>query len=113
MTRTPYILKEEELEILLNGITTRGADETYKAMKNRTFMAIQQIDDADEILMDQYDTVLKKARNLNVENEDSEKLQKILYHLASILRILAHEIYREYLKAGKERDNERFLRLVK
>lgn len=112
MTRVTYVLKKEELEILLNGMIAHGTDKTYIAMKNRTVIAMQQIEDADEILMDQYDTVLKKARSLNAENND-EKLQKTLYQLASLLRILAHEIYREYLKAGKERGSKRFLHIVK
>ena len=112
-THTPYILKEDELEILLDGIVTRGVDETYEAMKARSLGAAQKIPDADEILMDQADTVLKRARNLEIKNEEDEELLKTLYKLHGVLRILSHEIYREYLKTDKERDNERFIRLVK
>ena len=113
MTRKPYILKEEEIEILLNGIIEFGIDETYERMKYRALAGMKQSADVDEILMDQADTVLKRARNLSTDDESGAELLKSLYQLSAMLRMLAHEIYREYLKTDQERDNKRFLRLVK
>lgn len=111
--RTPYTLKENELEMLLNGMTKYGADKTFDVMKKRSLASMEDTKDSDEILMDQYETVLKRARGLSIENEEDEQLQKSLYQLSSLLRVLAHDIYREYLKTDKERNNKRFLRLVK
>lgn len=111
--RTPYILKEQEMEMLLNGMAKYGADKTYEVMKKRSLASMEDVTDTDEVLMDQYESVLKRARELTVESDDDKELQNSLYQLSSLLRVLAHEVYREYLKIDKERDNERFLRLIK
>lgn len=112
MTRESYIMPEEEIEILINGIIEHGDEETYSRMRDKTLFIIDKKDDVDEMLMDMHETVLIRAREVVVENEGNQELQKILYQLASILRILAHEIYRTYIRNGSSRDSERFLRLV-
>lgn len=113
MIRPLYIFKKEELRILLNGMITRGPEVLYNTMKSRALMSMKKVSYADDIIMDQYEAVLKVARTQSNESWEDKKTKNILYNIASLLRILAHVIYREYLKIDRERDNERFLRLVK
>jgi hypothetical protein len=112
MTRKPYTLSEEEIEVLIDGIMKHGDEATYMQMKYKTLISMDKKDDLDEMLMDMHETILARARKSSTENKIDKELRKILYQLASMLRILAHEIYREYIKNGKSRDSERFLRLV-
>lgn len=112
MTRKPYTLPEQEIEILISGLMEHGDEETYNRMRDKTLSVIDKKDDLDEMLMDMYETMITRARESVVENEKDKELQNILYQLASILRILAHELYRTYIKNGKGRDNERFIRLA-
>lgn len=108
MIRKPYTLKEEELKHLVDGIKNHGVEETQEQMRQRVLLAMAYDPNMDESLMDMYDSVLKRARSPVVGEED----KKILYTLSSMLRILAHEAHRTYIKAGKEKDNTRFLHLV-
>ena len=112
MIRKPYVLKEEEISTLVHGMMTHGDEETYVRMRDKSLVSMQQIDDMDEMLMDMHETMLKRAREAEIENDQDKQVKQILYQLASMLRILAHDINREYRKRGKEKDGERFLRLV-
>lgn len=106
MSRNPYILTEGEIKVLFKGLVEYGEDETYGRMRDKVITAMLMEDDIDDMLMDMHDTILKRAR----QSKDEE--QKVFYRLAVILRKLAHEIYYTYIKAGKKRNNERFLRLI-
>ena len=112
MTRKPYMLKEEEIEVLVSGMMEHGVQATYDRMFDRAIKTMKVTDDMDEMLMDMHDTVLIRARDFVVENDNDKELRKTLYQLANMLRTLGHEVYYKYIKAGKERDNDRFLRLV-
>jgi len=112
MTRKPYILKEEEIDTLVQGISEHGDEETYIKMRDKSLIAMSGTDDVDEMLMDMYETMLARSRSASDEDETGKELKKILYQLTSMFRILAHDINREYRKLGKERNGERFLRLV-
>ena len=112
MTRAPYILKEEELTILVDGLILRGAQETYDAMFAKVEFAMQNDEYMDEMLMDMHETVLKKARALEEETDFDESFQDALYQVASLLRILAHDIHLRYAKIGKEKGHQRFLHSV-
>lgn len=112
--RKPYILKRQEVEHLLMGLTTHGRDETHTRMMAKATEAMKKDEFLDEKFMDMYDTLLKRARHLEPSDEDEKKLQEAYYTLASMLRNIAHRVYYTYIKQGKARDleNERFLRLV-
>jgi len=112
MTRKPYILKEEEIDTLVQGIVEHGDEETYAKMRDKSLVAMRNVKDMDEMLIDMYETMLERARSANDEDQTDKELKKILYQLASMFRILAHDINREYRKLGQERNGERFLRLV-
>jgi len=113
MTHRPYVLDKEEFDELVNSVIRLGSDEVYDAMRRRAFTKIKQVRYADEILMDQHLTILGKARKLIIKNEDDKELYKTLCDLASMLRKLAHEIHREYLRMNAERDSLRFLHIVR
>jgi hypothetical protein len=107
-----YILKEEELNMFVQSIIKYGDDETYNRMLTRSLIAINEIDDADEMLMDMHQAVIKRARNIGENNDNEKSIKSVYYRLASILRILAHRIQREYIRKGHVKNSERFLRVV-
>ena len=108
--RTPYILQEAEIQTLLHGMANYGLKETYNRMKEKAIGAMSNDDYVDEMFLDMYETILKQARELNQEEKDERELQLILYQLSSMLRTIAHDIYRMYLK--KEKNSPRFLKLI-
>lgn len=112
MTREPYILKAKEIQSLVAGLAAHGPQLTYEQMRKRATQAMENANDVDEMFLDMHEYMLKKARELEVEDDDDLKLQIFYYTIASMLRKLAHEIYRAYLKLGKERASNRFIRLV-
>ncbi len=112
MERKPYVLKNDEIETLIKGIMEYGDEETYARMLNKSLVTMQNIEDMDEMLMDMYETMLEKARSTKDEDKSSKELRLIYYQLASMFRILAHQIQREYIKKGQNKQGERFLRLV-
>lgn len=109
MSYKPYKIKEEEISALLFGLTEYGEEDTYFKMKLKIIVAMEDNDYMDQNLLDMHETVLKKARNTDKE---LFQMKKNLYTLASMLRILAHEIHKGYKRESPERDSKRFLHLV-
>lgn len=121
MIRKPYIMKMEEMQTLIASLVTKGAEETYARMRAKAFMAMDKTADIDEMFLDMSETFLKKGRSeLESSDEEDEEVEddgrptliSIYYTVAFLLRRLAHEVYRRYIKMGKQRDNDRFIRLV-
>jgi len=110
--RKPYILKTEEVDTLLKGLISHGEEVTYERMKNMAFGASQERPDMDDVFLDMYEGMIKKARSVDSDEEDAKKLSHDLYTLAGMMRNIAHQLYRAYNRAGMSRDNDRFLRLV-
>lgn len=112
--RKPYILKKQEIDALLLGLTSHGPKETYVRMLEKAKEAMKKDDSMDEKFMDMYDALLKRARQIEPSNNDEVKLQAAFYTLAEMLRNIAHRVFYSYVRQGKARDfdNERFLRLV-
>lgn len=111
--RKPYILKAEEVDTLLKGLVSHGEEVTYERMRERAFNASQERPDMDDIFLDMYEGMIKRARHIDTgEEEDAKKLSGDLYTLASMMRNIAHQLYRAYNRAGMSRDNDRFLRLA-
>jgi len=102
-------IREDELEPLIDGIVNFGFNETYAEMKTKIPSIIECVEDADEVLLNQSNVVLQKARS--VCPFDSEE-GKILYKISFLLRKLAHEIHRIYIKLGKVKKHEGFLYLM-
>lgn len=115
MERKPYIMKVEEIQTLIAGLITHGPEDIYGKIKAKAFFAMENKDDIDDMFLDMAETLLKKGREeLEEDDEDGENpsIANIYYTLSYILRKVAHETYSKYLKLGKERDNNRFIRLV-
>jgi len=108
--RTPYILKNNEVNALLAGLAAHGASKTFEQMKGRATTAMEKSDDIDEMFLDMYDGMLKRARKTDDKGE--KELQSAYYLLTSMLWRLAHEIHFAYLKSGKQKDSTRFIHLV-
>ena len=113
MSRKPYIMKSEEIQTLIAGLLSYGPEETYNKMRAKALFSIDQKDDIDEMFLDMSETLLKKGREeLENETDENPSLASIYYTLSSILRKLAHEIYIKYIKQGKTRSSNRFIRLI-
>lgn len=120
MSRKPYIMKVEEMQTLIASLITNGPEETYTRMRAKALLAMEQTDDIDDMFLDMSETFLNKGRaelesdDEKAEGEEDEEpsIAYIYYNLAFMLRRLAHEVYRRYITKGKQRDNERFIRLV-
>jgi hypothetical protein len=103
--RKPYIMSEEEINMLVNGILSFGHNETHSRIKSRAETAMVAGDNfVDETLMDMYETVLSRAR---VSEDDMVK--SAMYCLTRILRSVAHEA-RKYYRNKSE--SHRFLHLA-
>lgn len=112
MSRKKYILKTEEIEALLKGIVENGPEDTYNKMKEKAYASIEKMTDLDEMFLDMSEDFLDRARIEPGDEENSKQIRDIYYILNSMLRTLAHEVYRTYKKSGKEKPGERFVRLV-
>ena len=112
--RTPYVLQEAEVQTLLHGIINHGPKETYDKMKEKAITAMSNDVYVDEMFLDMYETILKRARELHQNEKDSDEgeLQLVLYQLSSMLRTIAHDVYRMYIKKGKNKNSPKFLRLI-
>lgn len=112
MSHNKYIMKEEEIQILLTGLIVNGVEDTYDRMKVKALMMMDQKPDVDEILLDMSETLHKKVQNeLANENKDLSIINA--YNtLSFMLKRLAHKVYRKYNREGEQRDNNRFLRLI-
>lgn len=110
--RKPYILKTEEIDTLLAGLMTNGEEQTYELMKSKAFSASQQRPDMDDVFLDMYESMMKKARGIDAAGEGDKDAIEAMYTLASMMRTIAHQLYRAYNRAGMTRDNDRFLRII-
>ncbi len=111
MNRTPYIMKEEEIQALIAGFIKYGSEDIYIKMKTKALFIMDKVDDLDEEFLDRANILLMRGRKeLHDNSEDS--LRDIYYTLSFMLRKLAHEIYRKYIKNGRVGDNDRFLRII-
>lgn len=111
MTRKPYIIKDAEVGTLVASMLSGGGTETLSRLRGRALLSMDAHDDMDEIFLDMSDSFREKGL-LELDKEGDVPMASIYYTLAFILRRLAHEIYRKYIKNGVQRDNERFIRLV-
>jgi len=111
MNRTPYIMKEEEIQALIAGFIKYGPEDVYIKMKTKALFVMDKIDDLDEEFLDRANLLLIRGKK-ELYNNSEDSLKNIYYTLAFMLRKLAHEIYRKYIKNGRLRDNDRFLRIV-
>lgn len=113
MNRQPYILKGEEISLLLSKLSNDGEQELYKSMKHKASVNIQCVNDLDEIFLDMSNTFVSMARDVDIDNEELNKIRQMYLVLSFLLRRLGHEIYREYTKHGKtDRSHDRFLHVV-
>lgn len=110
--RQPYVLKTEEVDTLLNGLISNGADETYERMRDKAFNVSEQRLDMDDVFLDMYECMIERAREVDINNQDGQELAQHMYTLAAMMRNIAHQLYRAYNRSGDARDNERFLRLA-
>jgi len=110
--RTPYSISEDEIKKLISLFISAGEAKTYNITKSNLFFSINTFDDLDEKILDMSDSFLELGREEKKKSNEDLILSKTYYSLSYILRKIAHEIYRKYIRSGKERDNKRFLRLV-
>lgn len=110
-TREKYIIKTKEINSLLAGLVAHGPEKTYAQMKIRATRAMETADDVDEMFLDMSESMLKKARNARTKKGE-QSTKPYFYTLASMLRRLAHEINRAYIKSNRKVENTRFIRLV-
>lgn len=110
--RKPYILKTEEIDVLLAGIVSHGEEETYDRMRDKAFNSLDARPDMDDVFLDMYECMIKRARDVDIQTEEGQYLARDMYSLASMMRNIAHQLYRAYNRSGEARDNDRFLRLV-
>lgn len=113
MNRKKYILKSDEIDIVISGLIESGPVETYKKMKDKALLSMEKIKDLDEMFMDMSEDFLNRART-EPKDEGEKKLQEIYYTLNTMLRKLAHEVNLFYKKAKdkKRSSSNRFLKLV-
>lgn len=101
-------MTQEDIQTVLSGLTTLGEQYVYDLVKTRLLAIMCEKKNLDDMTLDAYETLLDKAR----KEEDNNK-SYLFYKASRIFRRLAHEIYRIYIKNGEQRDNPRFLRVVK
>lgn len=100
-------VSDQELEVIIKNLQLHGQEEIFTNMRSKALFVMDQVDDMDEVFLDMSDDVLKKARK-----EEDEHRKKDLYVISFLLRRVAHQVYRKYIKGGKQRLSERFLRSV-
>lgn len=110
--REKYVLADSEIETLIRGLIENGQDNMYELMKGKVASMALSSDVIDLILMDMHDTILDLGRAVADDTPDSVQVKSIYYTLASMLRKLSQDLYISYTKAGKPREDIRFLRLV-
>ncbi len=117
MDHKPYIMKNEEIQTLVAGIMAHGVDDTYSKMRAKAIFAMDNKENIDDMFLDMSDTLLRLAREEvdskdKNEDGDSNLLSNVYYTVSYMLKRIAHEVYRNYIKKGDTRDNSRFIRLV-
>ena len=109
-------MKEEEIQVLIAGFITNGAEDTYNRMKAKSFMSMENKKDLDDMLLDMSETLYKRAleelSDIEKTENESNSLFNIYNTLSFMLKRLAHEVFRKYNRMGDKRDNNRFLRLA-
>jgi hypothetical protein len=112
MTQEQYALAEDEIRSLLSGVTYLGAHETYSKMKERMLSIKENFQNIDEMCMDMHGTMLDRARAFDCEDSDKEGqiIKQTLFQIASMFRILAHELH--YSCKNKQKNTKRFLELI-
>jgi len=107
-------MSENDIEAMVAGFIKLGPEDVYNKMRAKALLVMDKMKDLDDEFLDRSNTLLAKARQEAeaTKEEDSDSLERIYYTLSFMLRKLAHEIYRKYLRKGETRDNGRFLRLV-
>ncbi len=108
MASGKYILKEDELISLVNEVKNNGPEKTYDKLKEKINLVVDFDDNLDSMLMDMHDSVLQRAR---ICAEDDKNIDT-LYSITVILRRLAHQIHRAYIKRGKDKSNNNFLHVA-
>ncbi len=101
-------MDQQEIQTLITGISQQGAQKLYDLIKTNGMAMMATQYNLDETIMDRYENFLELART----NED-ETTRNIYYSLASLMRKLAEEIHRMYIKQGHKKEGSRFLRLIK
>jgi hypothetical protein len=109
--RKKYVIKKDEINSLVSNIISNGTDDTYTKMCAKIFLAIDDKVDLDEMLMDMADETLEKARKES-EKKNNEIITSAYYSLHFILRKLANQTYRKYIKKGIKKESTRFLNLI-
>jgi len=106
-------MRVEEIQILVSGLIEHGPEETYNRMRAKAFLSMDKKKDIDEVFLDMSEALSKRAKDeIESDSDENPSLANIYSTLAFMLKRLAHEIYRKYIKLGDERDNKRFLRLI-
>lgn len=109
MNRTPYKIKNEEIATLLDALDKHGYERTYQLMEHKALSTMESRNNIDEMFLDMADSLQRiVCNNIDLDQETIEAYDII----ASMLRRIAHRVYRRYINGGKWRDNSRFLRLV-
>lgn len=111
--RIKYVLSGSEVEALVAGLAHNGPSNMYELMKGKIAAMMVTSEEMDMVLMDMQETILQFGREIDAEESpEMKQLKDIYYILASMLRRLAHESHFAYIKNGKLREDDRFLRLV-
>jgi hypothetical protein len=106
-------MKTEEIQMLVAGLMSNGPEDTFNRMRAKAFMSMDQKDDVDEIFLDMSEALSERAKeDIESDSDENPSLSNIYSTLAFMLKRLAHEVHRKYIKKGEKRDNDRFLRLV-
>ena len=111
--RTKYVLADDEVDALISGLAHNGPDNMYELMKSKIAVMMVNSEEMDLVLMDMQETILQFGREVNAEeSSETKQLKDMYYIMASMLCRLVHESQVVYIKSGKIRDDERFLRVV-
>lgn len=113
MKREKYIMPVSEIQALVAGFVQYGSEETYTKMRSKALMVMDKAPALDEEFLDRAEVLLQKAREEPESTEENKaSLKDIYYTLSFMLRKLAHEMHAIYVKKGKSKENDRFLRVI-
>ena len=100
------VITTEEIQTLVSGLILHKEDGLYSHMCAKALLLMSSLDDVDEMFLDMSDSALHYAR------EQDEGDARDYYTVSFLLRRVAHQVYRKYIREGKQRESERFLRSV-
>ena len=112
MDHKPYKLSDQEVETLISAVITKPKEDVYIRMMMKASDTLKRKLDIDEDFLDMSEAILKTARKIEVNDEESIVVQNAYYMLHSILRKISHELHMIKIKSGESEDNARFVRLV-